>query len=191
MTIALIENNIVIEYRELNLTDIPEHKRAGWRPVINEEKTYNPNYQNASRLIIIESDKVLRTWEITNKPIEEVRATSLIELWNNTQLSIDSAEVVVSISGIDYTFGCDAESRENIMGINLAIVSGLPVPNPRTWKPRGIDIPVECTHQELLTIGGAVLAKKDDIMQNYFIKKAYLSDPARSIEEIAEYDITI
>lgn len=191
MTIALVINNQIVEYRELELTDIPEHKRNNWLPVVNESVNYNPEYQNIEKIVIIDSDKVRRTWQITAKSIDEVRATRLTELWNNVQLAIDAAEVTVTISGVDYQFGCDTESRENIMGINLAIVSGLPIPNPRTWKPRGINLPIECTHQELLLIGGATLARKDELMQTYFIKRAYINDPARTPQEIAEYDITI
>jgi hypothetical protein len=95
----------------------------------------------------------------------------------------------VTISGASYGFGCDRDSRENILGINTAIASGLPIPNPRPWMPKGAVTPVMCTHADLAAIGGALLARKDAVMQAYFAHKAAIKAMA-DVDAILSHDVT-
>lgn len=61
MAIARIENGQVVEIRhDLTLTDVPEHKRAMWRPVGDDIR---PNYNGATQRLVqsytIEPDQVV------------------------------------------------------------------------------------------------------------------------------------
>lgn len=55
MTIARIENGAVLEYRDINLEDVPEHKRTLWVPVVYEGEGDSSN-------TTVETDRVLITF---------------------------------------------------------------------------------------------------------------------------------
>lgn len=52
MAIARIENNAVVEYRDMEMQDVPEHKRHIWRPVVYEGA-------GGKQTVTIESNRVL------------------------------------------------------------------------------------------------------------------------------------
>ena len=121
--------------------------------------------------------------------LEQAQTNKVQEAWGELETRLDSYAVTVAVNGVDYQWGCDKESRENIMGINTAIAVGLPVPNPRNWTPKGGLAPVSCTHSDLAAIGGALLAAKDAFMAVYFIHKAAIMTED-DLETVLAYDVT-
>lgn len=67
MTIARVDGNAVVELRELSISDVPEHKRALWRPVVIEG---DGSIENR----IVEADRVrlVRTYPADIK--EQIKA---------------------------------------------------------------------------------------------------------------------
>ena len=67
------------------------------------------------------------------------------------------------MGGISYEWHADDDALQNIMGIVLLINSGVPVPDPRPWTPKGAWTPVGITHAELIGLGAAIAARKDSL----------------------------
>lgn len=84
-------------------------------------------------------------------------------------------------------FGCDKITQENIIGINVAIARNINVSNPTLWTPKGYFSPVEVTHDELATIGGQILNKKNDMYNVYFIHKSNIMSINNSFD-LEKYD---
>jgi hypothetical protein len=78
---------------------------------------------------------------------------------------------------------------ENVIGINTAILAGMPVPNPRSWTPKGSLFPIQVTYTDLAMIGGALLATKDAFMQVYLTHKALIMSETDAAA-VAAYDVT-
>lgn len=121
---------------------------------------------------------------LANKKSEKTQ-----QAWSEMNRRLEDYSVTVTISGNDYPFGCDSESRDNIMGLNTAIAIGIAVPNPRDYTPKGYLTPVQCTHADLAAIGAALLTAKDTFIASYLVHKAAISALTTSIE-VAAYDIT-
>jgi hypothetical protein len=69
--------------------------------------------------------------------------------------------ILHQVGGVAREFHADAEAVTNIMGVVLLILSGISVPNPRPWTPRGSMTPVDVTHAELIGLGAVIAARKD------------------------------
>lgn len=126
--------------------------------------------------------------------LEETQARKLESTWNYMKSAYEQAIVTVDIGANTYAFGCDQETRDNIIGINTAIAVGVAVPNPRNWMPKGEVVPISVTHTDLANIGAAILAKKDEYFQVYFTHKAAIlteTDAATLLDydEITGYNI--
>lgn len=105
---------------------------------------------------------------------------------------LNEAAVTVPIASqpeVTCTFGCDAVSQNNIIGVNTAIASQIPVPNPTFWTPKGFPFPVEITHTELAYVGGAVLNKKNEYYGVYFTHKASILMTS-DYGDLVDYDYT-
>ena len=121
--------------------------------------------------------------------LEALQTKAKDRAWNYMETVLNDATVNVTINAVSYPFTADAEARENIMGINTAIAVGVPVPDPRPWFPKGYTVPIQVTHADLASIGAAILAEKDAVMQVYFTHKAVigaLTDP----QAVLDYDVT-
>ena len=108
--------------------------------------------------------------------LDALKVERVNEAFNKMELFLEDAFVEVPIDSMNASlpFGCDKVTQENIMGINTAINGGIPVPNPTYWTPKGHSTPVQVTHTELKLIGGAILDKKNEYYQQYFIHKAVI-----------------
>lgn len=107
--------------------------------------------------------------------------------WTEFERRYETAVVTIPVSAGTYSFGCDKETRDNILGINTAIAIGIPISNPRPWTPQGIVIPIDVTHADLALIGAAILSKKDELINTYFFHKAMISAQI-DIMSVANYD---
>lgn len=75
MPIARIENDTIAEQRNISIDDVPDHKRAAWRPIEGDQpevdyRTHTiegPVYQ-------IEPTRVLRVWTVTPRDLATVKA---------------------------------------------------------------------------------------------------------------------
>ncbi len=102
MTIARIDNGAVAELRNIDLTDVPVHKRDQWLPLEGEPSSYNgeleyligPEYQ-------VEETRVLQVWRVERRSIEEQREAVIRERARRLAL------------GFDYDFG-DARGVHHI-----------------------------------------------------------------------------
>jgi hypothetical protein len=121
--------------------------------------------------------------------INEVKAQKLQNSWDRMTEALENSVITVSIDGVPHNFGCDSETRDNIIGINVAIAVGLPIPNPRSWMPKGEIEPIAVSHLELAQIGGAILAKKDELIATYFSHKAAIMNET-NVEMLLSYDET-
>lgn len=94
MTIARIENGAVAELRNIELADVPVHKRDQWLTVEGEAPSYNGELE----YLIgpepqIEETRVLRVWTVERKSIEEQREAVIRERARRLA------------AGFDYDFG--------------------------------------------------------------------------------------
>jgi len=133
------------------------------------------------------------SWRDARDPAEILtshRRRKTAEAWLHMEYRLDAIETItVLIDGVPYQFGCDRETRENIIGLVAAINAGVPISNPRPWFPKGHLSSIMISHADVAAIGGALLAKKDACYGVYFTHKANimaLTDPAA----IQAYDVT-
>lgn len=106
-----------------------------------------------------------------------------------TKLELATTQVPIASANAVCNFGCDRVTQENIIGINVAIAVGIPVPNPTQWTPKGYPFPIAVTHTELAYIGGAILNKKNELYTIYFNHKANILMTS-DYDTIAAYDVT-
>ena len=84
--LALISNGEVVETRDIALDDVPPHKRDLWKHIEGDEPAYNkathvrtgPTYQ-------IESDRVLRVWQLTPRDLALVKASAKARISNDAE----------------------------------------------------------------------------------------------------------
>lgn len=124
--------------------------------------------------------------------IADVKKQRIQEAFSVLESKLNSAVVNVEIasSGNEEPFGCDSTTQNNIIGINAAIAVGVSVPNPMYWTPKGSTTPVAVTHQELADIGSALLNKKNDYYQVYFVHKANINN-CTTLDEVYKYDYSL
>lgn len=61
--LARIENGAIVELRNIQIGDVPEHKRAAWLPVEGEPPAFDPNREILTGpTMTIEQTRVLRQW---------------------------------------------------------------------------------------------------------------------------------
>lgn len=74
MTIARIDNGAIVETRsDLTITDVPDHKRARWRPIEGDQPSHDPRVETISGpLLVIEPDRVVRQWTVQRRPDTEL-----------------------------------------------------------------------------------------------------------------------
>lgn len=74
MAIARIENGAVVETRPIALQDVPEHKRAAWRPVVIEG-------DGPTEAQIVEADRlrIVRTWSAEQVAALKARLRAAID----------------------------------------------------------------------------------------------------------------
>lgn len=81
MTIARIMDGAVIEYRDIALSDIPEHKRSWWLPVEGSKPRHDPEKEVISGpQITIEANRVLKTWEVKPRTFTEADYAAAIQV---------------------------------------------------------------------------------------------------------------
>jgi len=104
---------------------------------------------------------------------------------------VSEATVMIPIASEDLScpFGCDEVTQKNIIGINTAIASDIPIPNPTYWTPKGYPFPIEVSHMELKMIGGAILDKQNEYYGVYFYHKANIM-MSSDYNTIMRYDYT-
>lgn len=124
--------------------------------------------------------------------LADVKKQRIQEAFSVLENKLNSAVVTVEIasSGNEEPFGCDSTTQNNIIGINAAIAVGVSVPNPMYWTPKGSTTPVAVTHQELADIGSALLNKKNDLYQVYFVHKANINN-CTTLVEVYKYDYSL
>jgi hypothetical protein len=124
--------------------------------------------------------------------IADVKKQRIQEAFSVLENKLNNAVVTVEIasSGNQEPFGCDSTTQNNIIGINAAIAVGVSVPNPMYWTPKGSTTPVAVTHQELADIGSALLNKKNDLYQVYFVHKANINN-CSTLDEVYKYDYSL
>lgn len=124
--------------------------------------------------------------------LADVKKQRIQEAFSVLENKLNNAVVTVEIasSGNEEPFGCDSTTQNNIIGINAAIAVGVSVPNPMYWTPKGSTTPVAVTHQELADIGSALLNKKNDLYQVYFVHKANINN-CTTLDEVYKYDYSL
>lgn len=124
--------------------------------------------------------------------LADVKKQRIQEAFSVLESKLNNAVVNVEIasSGNEEPFGCDSTTQNNIIGINAAIAVGVSVPNPMYWTPKGSTTPVAVTHQELADIGSALLNKKNDLYQVYFVHKANINN-CTTLDEVYKYDYSL
>lgn len=75
MPIVRIENNAVVEERNLVLDDVPVHKRAAWKPIEGDRPDIDRRYYTLSGPTYqIEGNRVLRVWQTAARDLATVKA---------------------------------------------------------------------------------------------------------------------
>lgn len=105
------------------------------------------------------------------------------------KLSLASIEIPITSANTDCSFGCDQTTQDNIIGIIVAITAGIPIPNPTYWTPKGYPFPILVTHTELITVGGLILNKKNELYTVYFGHKTNIM-MSSDYNEIVSYNVT-
>lgn len=98
-----------------------------------------------------------------------------------------TAPILYAVGGTDYEWHADDEAVTNIMGVVLMIVAGVPVPNPRSWTPKGSLTPVEITHAELVHLGAVIAARKDALFVRKKAKQAEVA-AMTDVADVLAYD---
>ena len=127
--------------------------------------------------------------ELPPPTLEQVKANAdqKIEIEFHKRASEPIAHVV---SGVSYEWHADNDALQNIMGIVLLINSGVPVPDPRPWTPKGAWTPVSITHAELIGLGAAIAASKDALFIAKKAKQAEIAD-LDTVEAVEAFDTTL
>jgi len=90
-----------------------------------------------------------------------------------------------SVSGTSYTWDADNSAVQNISGVVVLILAGVPVPNPRTWTPYQSNTPIQITHAELIGLGLAIASRKDTL----FFKKKTKYAEIDALTDTNTYDV--
>jgi hypothetical protein len=189
--IARVANGTILEI--VPGDGVPIHKLAYMKPVVGEHPEY-PTYDANVHVIegpnyAITGNTVTRSWTVTSRDLEEVKAETIERAWSYMESQVEGGSVSVEISGNTHQFGTDRETRDNLVAVNSAISRGIPVDNPRYWTPKSSPTPIQVTHDDLATIGGAVMNKKDSMIQTYMFHKNMIA-AQNSANSAYYYDFT-
>lgn len=73
MTIARIENGEIVEQRDIDLADVPEHKRGAWLPVEGDPPAVNRIQYLGGPALVVEAKRVLREWTVhTRRRVDQI-----------------------------------------------------------------------------------------------------------------------
>lgn len=119
----------------------------------------------------------------------------LAAAWQECETRLETSTVTVNLGGVDFVFGLDSDTRENISGIVNAINAErgglLPagaVPNPRPFAPKGSTL-LAFSHEALAAVGAAVMNGKDTYMAAYFTHKDAINAATDPLQ-LEAYDVT-
>lgn len=101
---------------------------------------------------------------------------------------LHQAPILHTVGGVEREFHADVEAVTNIMGVVLLINSGVPVPDPRPWTPRGSLTPVDVTHAELIGLGAAIASRKDQLFAAKKAKQAAVAAMA-DVAAVEAFDV--
>lgn len=127
----------------------------------------------------------------TPQEIVTIQEIKIAEAFDHMEqrLSLSSIAIPITSANTNCSFGCDKTTQDNIVGIIVAITSGIPITNPTYWTPKGYPFPILITHTELITVGGAILNKKNELFGVYFGHKTNIM-MSSNYDVIAAYDVT-
>lgn len=81
MIIARIENGAVAETRDMDISAIPEHKRAAWRVVAGGVPDFDRNTHTCTGPVYtVQGDGVAQVWTVAPRDIAEVRAVAAADI---------------------------------------------------------------------------------------------------------------
>ena len=111
--------------------------------------------------------------------------------WSTCVSRLEHATASATVGGVEYAYGCDSETRENIIGLNTAISVGVPIPSPRPYWPKGYvgEEGVPHTHADFAAIGGALLFRKDQFVQAYLMHKMSIMS-LETPDDVLAYDLS-
>lgn len=74
MMYALVENNEIVKTRDFPSLDVvPEHKRAWYRPIVEEKPARSQLEKLVGPVITIEPDRVVKRWSLVRRPLADQR----------------------------------------------------------------------------------------------------------------------
>lgn len=121
--------------------------------------------------------------------IEELKTIKIEEAWKYAENIMETTSTSITTSAGTHEYGNDKETRENIIALVTAIVAGIPIPNPRSYTPKGEVIPVSLSHADFINIGAYLFSAKDSILQTYLFHKSIIKNTI-DYDTLKNYDIT-
>lgn len=189
-THALVRDGAVVlrsnEAPNVDQSTLAEGKPR-WLPIEVEGETFDPVSEvREGPELLVEADRVLYRYTVRVKNADELAIMRSVK-----QAAIDlefearwQAPIEHTVGGVARSFHADQAAVDNVSGIVLLIVSGVPVPNPRPWTPVGSFTPVDITHAELIGLGAAIAARKDAL----FVKKKAAQAAVEALTDPAEIE---
>jgi len=103
--------------------------------------------------------------------LAEAQAAKVQEAWKLSEARIASRHVTVTTSAGTHNYALDRIAQENIKAVLIGVLCNV-TPNPRPWTPKGELAPILVTHDDLKTIGAAMMAAIDAEIQAYLAHKS-------------------
>jgi hypothetical protein len=103
--------------------------------------------------------------------LAEAQAAKVQEAWKLCEARIASRHVTVTTSAGAHDYSLDRTAQENIKAVLIGVLCNA-TPNPRPWTPKGALAPISVTHDDLKTIGAAMMAAIDAEIQAYLAHKS-------------------
>ncbi len=129
--------------------------------------------------------------------VERMRAPLKQAAWAHAEKLLATGFATITTSAGTYSYGIDAETRENLAGlaqivsqIATGILPADSMPNPRSYYPKGESSPIQLSHTEIVMVAVGVAAAKDAIVNAYLAHKSYIMDASRTAQELEAYDVT-
>lgn len=139
--------------------------------------------------------EIMRVWQAP-ADLAPIKSQRIAEAWAEHNRRVEAYIAMVPISGTPTPFGCDAVTRENVIGLNALIDKErgglLPagtIPNPRPFTPKGSTAPVQVSHADFALIGAMLASAKDAHYVAYATHKIALL-AMTTAEDVTGYDIT-
>ena len=94
MLLARIQNDTIIELRNISLDDVPAHKRQHWRPIEGTPPSHDPEIDTISGpTYVIEAGRVLRQYTIARRPQHEIDEAVRREYERRRCLVFDASDI--------------------------------------------------------------------------------------------------